>query len=168
MPSISAVYERIPVLSGSGTGETSLVAFNAALLAVGLGHYNVIRLSSVIPPGTDVDATGRTPAPAGAWGDRMYCVYAMRSATTVGEQAWAGVGWVRRRDGLGGLFVEHDGADEATVAAGIRASLTGLMAGGEDDFTAPDFVINGVTCTGQPVCSLVIAPYESASWMGSR
>src|SRR5688572_16746974 len=100
----SAVYDQIPILCASGSGGTPLSAFHAALVEVDLGHYNLVRLSSVIPPGTSVDGTGKAPVPAGSWGDRMYCVYAEQHATEIGQQAWAGVGWVQRLDGGGGLF----------------------------------------------------------------
>jgi len=163
----SAVYDQIPVVRATGTGGTTLSAFHEALVAVDLGHYNLVRLSSVIPPGTSVDATGKAPVPAGEWGDRMYVVYAVQHATEVGEQAWAGVGWVQRLDGKGGLFVEHEGTSEEYVAHAIRTSLRDLVRGREDEYSAPDWVLNGAVCTGEPVCSLVIAPYETASWAGA-
>jgi arginine decarboxylase len=166
--SASAVYDQIPVLRATGTGGTTLSAFHEALVAVDLGHYNLVRLSSVIPPDTSVDATGKAPVPVGEWGDRMYCVYAEQRATEVGEEAWAGVGWVQRLDGRGGLFVEHEGTSEAFVTNAIRTSLGDLVAGREDDYSAPDWVLNGAVCTGAPVCSLVIAAYEAAPWVGTR
>jgi hypothetical protein len=43
-----------------------------------------------------------------------------------------------------------------------------MVAGSEDDFAAPDWVLNGGICTGEPICSLVIAPYEAAPWVGRR
>ena len=95
-------------------------------------------------------------------------MYAEQRATGAGEQAWAGVGWVQRLDGGGGLFVEHEGASETAVAGAIRASLRDVVAGHEDEFTAPDWVLGGAVCTGEPVCSLVIAPYETAPWAGAR
>jgi len=166
--SASAVYDQIPVLRATGTGGTTLSAFHEALVAVDLGHYNLVRLSSVIPPDTSVDATGKAPVPVGEWGDRMYCVYAEQRTTEVGEEAWAGVGWVQRLDGRGGLFVEHEGTSEAFVTNAIRTSLGDLVAGREDEYSAPDWVLNGAVCTGAPVCSLVIAAYEAAPWVGAR
>jgi len=166
--SASAVYDQIPVLRATGTGGTTLSAFHEALVAVDLGHYNLVRLSSVIPPDTSVDATGKAPVPVGEWGDRMYCVYAEQRTTEVGEEAWAGVGWVQRLDGGGGLFVEHEGTSEAFVTNAIRTSLGDLVAGREDEYSAPDWVLNGAVCTGAPVCSLVIAAYEAAPWVGAR
>ncbi|HKS99009.1 MAG TPA: pyruvoyl-dependent arginine decarboxylase [Rugosimonospora sp.] len=164
----SAVGDEIPVVCASGTGGTELAAFHAALVEADLAYYNLVRLSSVIPPGTQVDRTGKAPVPHGGWGDRMYCVYAEQRATVPGEQAWAGIGWVQRLDGQGGLFVEHEGSSEELVTRSIETSLRDLVAGREDEFTGPDWVVNGVICADLPVCALVIAPYESASWGGAR
>jgi arginine decarboxylase len=164
----SAVNDQIPVLSASGTGGTTLAAFHAALVAVDLGFYNLVRLSSVVPPGTSVDGTGKATVPSGVWGDRMYCVYAEPRTAVVGEQAWAGIGWVQRLDGGGGLFVEHEGDNEEYVTKAISTSLRDLVAGMEETFSEPDWVVNGVVCEDEPVCSLVIAPYECVSWAGAR
>ncbi len=166
--STSAIHGRIPVVRATGSGGTDLAAFHAALVAVDLGHYNLIRLSSVIPPNTGVDASGRAPLPTGTWGDRLYCVYAERRATTLGERAWAGIGWVQRKDGGGGLFVEHDGPSEEMVAHAIDTSLRDLVAGREQEFEAPQRVLAGTVCTGAPVCALVLAAYETAPWGGTR
>jgi arginine decarboxylase len=164
----SAVYDQIPVVRATGRGGTVLSAFHEALVAVDLGYYNLVRLSSVIPPRTKVDVTGKAPAPAGQWGDRLYCVYADQRATAPGEQAWAGIGWVQRHDGGGGLFVEHEGSSEDFVTHAISTSLRDLVAGREDEFAPPEWVVNGAVCTGEPVCSLVIAAYETAPWAGAR
>jgi arginine decarboxylase len=166
--STSAVHDQIPVLKATGRGGTTLSAFHDALVAVDLGFYNLVRLSSVVPPGTSVDATGKATVPSGAWGDKMYCVYAEQRAETLGEQAWAGIGWVQRLDGGGGLFVEHEGGTELYVTNAIKTSLRDLVAGMEDAFSAPDWVLNGAVCEGEPVCSLVIAPYECSTWVGNR
>jgi len=164
----SAIRDQIPVVRATGTGGTSLAAFHNALVAVDLGHYNLVRLSSVIPPGTGVDATGKSSVPAGATGDLMYCVYAEHHAAAPGGQAWAGMGWVQRLDGRGGLFIEHEGPSEGSVTRALQISLRDLVAGQEDEFTGPDWVVTGAVCAGEPVCALVIAPYETASWVGAR
>jgi arginine decarboxylase len=164
----SAVNEQIPILCATGTGNTTLSAFHEALVELDLGFYNLIRLSSVVPPNTSVDATGKAPAPAGEWGDKLYCVYAEQRATEIGEQAWAGIGWVQRLDGKGGLFVEHEGTSEAFVENAIRTSLKDLVRGREDEFTSGDWVLNGAVCEGDPICSMVIAPYETQGWAGAN
>ena len=159
----SAVNSELPILKATGTGGTALAAFHNALVGVNLAHYNLIRLSSVIPPGTVIDPTGTAPAPTGSWGDRLYCVYAERRTTTPGEEAWAGIGWVQRFGG-GGLMVEHEGGSEAFVTDSILTTLYDMVQGCEADFAPPHFVVNGAHCTSKPVCSLVIAPFEMASW----
>jgi arginine decarboxylase len=154
----------IPLVTGIGSGATALAAFDSALRAAGVANFNLIRLSSVIPPHTDVDADGRSPLPAGGWGDRLYCVYAEQRASTPGEQAWAGIGWVQRHDGAGGLFVEHAGGSEEFVRKVIRASLTDLVAGRPELFGPPQQVVVGATCVDAPVCALVLAAYETNGW----
>jgi arginine decarboxylase len=163
----SAVYDQIPVLKATGTGRTTLSAFHEALVSLELSRYNLVRLSSVVPPNTSVDATGKAPVPEGHWGDRLFCVYAEWRAAGLGEEAWAGVGWVQRLDGRGGLFVEHEGSSEAYVQNQITLSLRDLVKGHEDEFTTGDRVLNGAVCTGEPVCSMVLAAYETAPWNGA-
>ena len=162
--STTAVFSALPVVSGTGTGATSLSAFDAALRDAGVANFNLIRLSSVIPPRTQVDPTGRAPMPEGGWGDRLYCVYAAQHADLPGEEAWAGIGWVQRLDGEGGLFVEHEGPTEGFLTAAIESSLADLVAGRPEEFGEVHKVVTGVTCVDSPVCAFVVAAYETAAW----
>jgi arginine decarboxylase len=161
----TSVNGNLPIMKASGAGGTALSAFHNALVKMNLSHYNLVRLSSVVPPGTWVDSTGQAPAPSGAWGDRLYCVYAEQRTTTPGDEAWAGIGWVQRVSGDGGgLMVEHEGRSEAFVTDLILTSLEDMVQESAEEFSAPQFVVNGVHCTNQPVCSLVIAPFEIVPW----
>ncbi len=45
---------KIYISSGRGTGPTSLSAFDAALNEAGVANYNLIRLSSIIPPDSKI------------------------------------------------------------------------------------------------------------------
>jgi arginine decarboxylase len=162
------VFSALPVVAGTGTGSTSLAAFDAALRDVGVANFNLVRLSSVIPPRTHVDTTGRAPMPEGCWGDRLYCVYAAQHADRAGEEAWAGIGWVQRLDGGGGLFVEHEGPTEALLTSAIEASLADLVAGRPEEFGEVHTVVTGVTCVDKPVCAFVVAAYETAAWGAAR
>ena len=166
--STTAVSSALPVAAGTGTGSTSLSAFDAALRAAGVANFNLVRLSSVIPPDTEVDTTGATPIPEGGWGDRLYCVYAEQHADLPGVEAWAGIGWVQRLDGQGGLFVEHEGPTEAFLTTAIESSLADLVAGRPEEFGEVHMVINGTTCVDKPVCAFVVAAYETATWGGAR
>jgi arginine decarboxylase len=165
--STTAVLSALPIAAGAGTGSTSLSAFDAALRDAGVANFNLVRLSSVIPPGTEVDTTGTTPMPEGGWGDRLYCVYAEQHADLPGVEAWAGIGWVQRLDGQGGLFVEHEGPTEAFLTTAIESSLADLVAGRPEEFGEPHMFTTGVTCVDKPVCAFVVAAYETASWGAS-
>ena len=155
----------IRVSAGTGTGRTELSAFDAALTSVGVGDFNLIRLSSVIPPGSDVVQVGPQQQVTGGHGDRLYCVYATAYASAPLQQAWAGMAWSRRNDGSGeGLFVEHSASSETTVTADLRSSLADLSQRRGGDFTEAGLVTASVHCVDQPVCALVIATFQSVPW----
>ena len=42
--------DRYTLVSGIGTGSTVLNAFDAALLSAGVGNFNLLRVSSILPP----------------------------------------------------------------------------------------------------------------------
>lgn len=155
----------IEVASGVGRGPTTIAAFDGALREAGVHNYNLIRLSSVVPPGSDIQVLDRAARPTGDWGDRLYVVYAAQYASEPGEEAWAGVGWVQQEGTRKGLFVEHEGPTEAFVRGAIGSSLDSLVAGRrEDSFGDHHTVLRGAVCEGEHTCALVVAVFESASW----
>src|SRR3990167_8246372 len=120
---------KIAVASGIGTGPTKLAAFDAALNAAGVANYNLIRLSSIIPPKSKITVSrGPIKTQPGQWGDRLYVVMAEIRIDTPNAEAWAGIGWVQDKKTGKGMFVEHDGKNEATVKRDIRSSLEALAA----------------------------------------
>ena len=186
VPSMSSTSTRtglsITVTAATGTGPTSLAAFDDALRSAGIANFNLIRLSSVIPPGSTVvgkpaaepgipgaiDLTDSSPLLrydlGGGWGDRLYAVWAYQSAELLGQEAWAGVAWAQDPKDGRGLFVEHEGASEAQVRHELEASLTSICeARGMRDLEQHSVVV-GAICDGPPVAALVIAPYQTASW----
>jgi arginine decarboxylase len=153
---------EIRLSTGAGVGPTTLSAFDAALHEAGIGNANLIPLSSVIPPGAEV--IEKQPEPGG-WGDRLYVVLAEHRASSVGEEAWAGIGWVQEPEGQRrGLFVEHHGSSEAEVRNQIQASLEAMQAYRPEIFGPIRSVVRGARCTGTPVCALVAATYQSQPW----
>lgn len=44
---------RYCLVAGRGEGETKLTAFDVALLDAGIGHLNLVKVSSVLPPGAE-------------------------------------------------------------------------------------------------------------------
>jgi arginine decarboxylase len=155
----------IRVSSGIGSGPTELAAFDAALRSAGVGDLNLIRLSSVIPPGSTLTQVNGDDQLQGDHGDRLFCVYAEAYASTPGEQAWAGIGWSRRGDGSGeGLFVEHHGGSRAEVELDVRLTLDAMSAGRGGDFDRPQMTVAHATCGEQPVCAVVVATYRVVPW----
>ncbi len=156
----------IHVGTGVGTGPTTLSAFDAALNDVGIANYNLLRLSSVIPPNTKItvhDSSIKRKMP-GEWGDRLYVVMAEVRVDKPNDEAWAGIGWVQDKETGRGLFVEHEGHSEHAVRRDITQSLEALMATRNVDFGPIQMKVVGRTCTHQPVCAMVAAAYQASDW----
>ena len=156
---------KIYLAKAIGQGTTELSAFDAALVGAGVANFNLIRLSSVIPPNGEVVEVDRCPFSHGAsWGDRLYAVYAEQRTSIPGQQVWAGVGWVQDGRTGRGLFVEHEGFDEQVVTDQLRASLGDLQAIRGLDLGPIHTSVVGATCTGPPTCALVVCGYASEPW----
>ena len=155
----------ITISTGIGTGPTTLAAFDGALLRCGIGNFNLIRLSSVIPPETNVIALDGPADVLGDWGDRLYVVMAEQRVDRPGREAWAGIGWVQHEETGRGLFVEHEGLSERHVRDDIEHSLAALVESRPHvEFGPMQSVVQGAVCDGTPVCAMAAAVYESASW----
>ena len=157
----------IHIATGLGSGSTALAAFDAALNSAGIANYNLIRLSSVIPPETTlVHHKGAIPGDImpGTWGDRLYLVMAEQRVSVPNTEAWAGIGWVQEKATGKGLFVEHEGNSEKAVRSDIQQSLEGLMATRNVDFGPINMTVTGKTCTHHPVCAMVVAVYQASDW----
>ncbi|HKU18861.1 MAG TPA: pyruvoyl-dependent arginine decarboxylase [Candidatus Saccharimonadales bacterium] len=157
---------QIHVGSGIGAGPTTLAAFDSALNDLGVANYNLLRLSSVIPPKTSIIVhNGRISQKLpGDWGDRLYVVMSEMRTDKPNDEAWAGVGWVQDEATGKGLFVEHEGHTEQQVRRDIRQSLEALMATRNVDFGEIHMEVAGRTCVHEPVCAMVAAVYQSSDW----
>lgn len=158
---------KIYVTSGQGTGSTKLSAFDAALHNAGIANYNLIRLSSVIPVGSEIEIRQLDGNGSDEFGYRLYVVYAEKRETQKGKEAWAGIGWVQGEDGRG-LFVEHDGSNEEEVRALINNTLTDMVKYRKDSFGEIQSVVVGIKCVDRPVCAVVAAAYKSEGWEDCR
>lgn len=155
----------IYVVRGVGSGRTDLSAFDTALGDAGVADFNLVRLSSVVPPGSRVVEIDGPHPKMGRHGDRLYCVYAAGYATRPGEVAFAGIAWALKKDGsAAGLFVEHTGSGQDELEALLSTSVEDLAANRGGDYEAAGAVIASAECTSAPVCALVIAPYACAGW----
>ncbi len=154
----------ITVAKGVGRGPTRLAAFDSALHARGVGNYNLIRLSSVIPPGTDI-VRGKGTTPEDEYGHLLYCVIATEAVTQKGHVAAAGIGWIQGEDKRG-LFVEIEGHSTQEVEQDIHATLDHMRLSRDYDYAQVNHEIIEAECleNGEHTCVLVIAVYQSQRW----
>lgn len=157
---------EIWVTTGVGEAKTPLAAFDRALFDAGVGNYNLIVLSSVIPLGATV-VRKQWQGSDEQWGDRLYVVLAEERSAVVGEEAWAGLGWVQSEEDGRGLFVEHHGGSRQQVENDIEESLSSMCAYRRESFGPPQMAVAGTVCQGDPACALVTAVYQSRSWYGA-
>lgn len=153
----------IPVTSAVGRGPTELSAFDAALVAAGVADRNLIYLSSVLPPASDVRQVPRIADTPGGWGDRLYCVMAQERTSVPKTQAWAGIGWGQDDTGRG-LLVEHHAAAEETLRQLVTSSLDALCHNRGIELPSRGIAVAGATCVDEPVCALVVAVFEATAW----
>ena len=155
----------IRVSAGTGTGRTTLAAFDSALADAGVSDFNLVRLSSIVPPGSQVLEVAGPQQVQGGHGDVLYCVYARAHAMLPGHEAWAGVAWSRRDDGSGaGLFVEHEGPSREQVSTDLTHSLQDLSATRGGAYREENRQVVGITCVALPVCAVVVATFRRTGW----
>lgn len=159
---------KIQVSEGVGTGPTELSAFDQALVKAGVANYNLIYLSSVLPPDSDIAFAKSPEHPGGTWGDRLYVVMAQKRTSQRNQEVWAGIGWIQDSETKHGLLVEHEGHSEAEVKADIEHSLKALAENRRMEFGEPQMHIVGTKCLDYPVCALVVAVFEPADWIGAK
>ena len=58
--------DKYALLAGDAEGETELTAFDGALLAARVGNYNIVKMSSIMPPGARPSDRLREDVPAGS------------------------------------------------------------------------------------------------------
>jgi arginine decarboxylase len=154
---------RIVVSRGTGEGPTPLAAFDKALLSAGVENYNLIRLSSVIPPDSEIERA-RFVSDEDEYGRRLFVVMAEQRATVPGDGAYAGLGWVQEPGDGRGLFVECEGPSHADVHDEIISTLDSMAESRRRDYGPVESEIAGIECTGRPVAAVVIAVYKSEPW----
>ncbi len=154
---------EIAIVSGAGSGPTEMAAFHAALESAGLGRYNIIGLSSVIPSGASV-CVHETLLPVGSAGDRLYAVVSRGFAVEPGQCVVAGLGWTVSATTGEGLFAEYVGASESDVERSIVLSLNSMMSKQSIEFGGVSTQLATVTCHGAPACAVVAAAYAVLGW----
>ncbi len=97
--------ERIYVCAGVGRGDTLLTAFDQALRNAGVGDYNLLKVSSIVPPGARVVDNIEVPK-----GSLLPIAYGAISSTDEGEVISAAVSVAIPLDGNQvGVIMEFSG-----------------------------------------------------------
>lgn len=153
---------EICVTYGTGEGPTDLAAFDAALHDAGISNYNLITLSSIIPAGSRVKIR-KFKQNEKEYGNKLFVVLSKKIETTVGKEAWAGLGWTQ--DNLGrGVFVEHWGDNKMDVEKLIASSLEHMISRRRGKYGKIRRKIVGIKCKGKPVCAVVVAIFKNEGW----
>lgn len=163
---------KIYITSGQGTGRTTLSAFDTALKNAGVYNYNLIPLSSIIPPKAKIIRKRKFHSDPEEFGHKLYVVKAEIRSQQVGKHIAAGIGWYQLDDGRG-LFVEHEEiaetrlAVESEIQAKISNSLKDMCKSRGIPFKIDD--IKSMTMVMKvsegPSCVLAIAVYQSEGWV---
>src|SRR5712691_8663878 len=79
--------------AGTAEGSTPLNAFDNALIAAGIGNINLVKISSILPPGVDL-----VPLPKVKLGAVVPTANAAMNSEARGDVVAAAVGWRRAED----------------------------------------------------------------------
>jgi arginine decarboxylase len=162
---------QVPIMSAVGRGETLLSSFDDALRLCGVHNYNLLALSSVIPPGSEIQPVERYSTSVDEHGHRLYVVKADARSDEPGRGLAAGIGWYQWRDGRG-VFVEHEATGptveeaEAEVRHLICLSLRDLCRGRDVEFDERRVgaKVAAATVADQPTTVLVLAVLQAEPW----
>ena len=162
---------HIPVVSAVGRGETLLSSFDAALHGCSVHNYNLLSLSSVIPPGASVAPSDGYADVADRHGHSLYVVKAESRSNEAGLGLAAGIGWYQWGDGRG-VFVEHETTAPTAAVGGAEVrdlvcrSLSDLRCIRDVAFEERRVGMDVATATvkDRPTTVLVVAVYLAEGW----
>lgn len=161
---------NIIISPGKGLGKTLLSAFDAALFDAGVSNYNLLILSSIIPPGAVIKQQ-KYRTPDSEYGHRLYVVLSENRSRESGRYIGAAIGWCQEEDGRG-VFVEHhftensDRAVRSQLKEEVRRSLSDLcrLRGFSFSQKKMNIKMSVAKVTDAPASVLVVAVYQPESW----
>ena len=107
---------KLYLVAGKAEGGTLLNAFDNALLDAGIGDVNLIKVSSIIPPGAEV-LMEKPNLPKGAL---VPCVYAERASDKPGERIAVALAVGIAEDGFGVVMESEGETSEEAVAKAVQ------------------------------------------------
>ncbi len=161
---------NITISTGKGQGKTLLSAFDSALYDAGVSNYNLIVLSSIIPPGTMIKQQ-KYKTPENEYGHKLYIVMSEKRSRESGRYIGAAVGWCQEEDGRG-IFVEHSFIENSEdmvkvqLEDEVKKSLSDLCHLRGYSFTPKKMNIKMCVTkvTDMPSSVLVVAIYKAEGW----
>lgn len=154
----------IRITTGTGESKTKKSAFDRALCDAGISNYNIIKLSSVIPEGSEIVEEKVSPG-EDEHGHRLYVVMAEGYQTRPGMKAVAGLGWVKaNHKGGKGIFIESTGTGREEVVRSIRESIKSMLSYRPEEHGEITVKLAERECTGDVACAIVAAVYKSEGW----
>ena len=161
----------ISVVSGKGEAQTLLSAFDAALKDCGMHNYNLIYLSSIIPPGANITQIDRFEPNKEHYGHKAYVIKAEERSAVKRTALGAGLGWYQLEDNRG-FFVEHhtraDTEEKAReiLESRITQSLQDLATFRDVPFNQGKIssIMSTSVVGDKPACVLTLAVYEAEGW----
>jgi arginine decarboxylase len=154
---------EIHIVWGSGEGKTEISAFDKALEKAGIHNFNLIQLSSVIPPETRIIERGRYRNSKSSVGDKIYVVLSTIISKQTGKEISAGLGWVQSKEG--GIFFEYAGEFPVSICKEtIEIGLNEMMSIRKwdwDDSIKLKVISHKVRKIG---CCMIAAVYDHEGW----
>ena len=160
----------INICASTGEGSTLLSAFDEALHNAGVYNYNILILSSIIPPHTTIKHDKMKVLPS-EYGYRLYVVMSQNKSEVSGVHVGSALGWYQEKNGRG-VFVEHHATGlthkevDEKLTRDVNNSLHDLCTKRRFEFTNADFKIKKsiAQVKKKPLCVMVIAIYKSEPW----
>lgn len=151
----------IYITFGIGEGTTKLSAFDSALFDAGIANFNLIYLSSIIPPKSNIIERKLN------WnnqhiGKKLYVVASQTIVDEIGKTGFVGLGWINNKNS-GGFFAEFSSNTHIKTISYIQSTLKSMNTY-RSLKNSPNIKIINVTCRKKPVCAIIAAVYEIENW----
>ena len=117
--------KKIVIVKGIGEGSTALSAFDDALHNAGIGDFNLVELSSIIPKNASIEIQEKFDIPYDV-GRIQPVVLSHSESDEKGCEISAGLGWALAHEG--GVFIEISGCfAETKCLENIKSTLDDMI-----------------------------------------
>ena len=153
---------NIYITYGVGEGPTKLAAFDSALFNAGIANFNLIYLSSIIPPNSKIIQRKLTWNEK-SFGNKLYVVISHLEFGKLSKSAYVGLGWIYDKK-IGGIFAEHNSSSRKKLIFKLENTL-GSMAKNRSIKNKPIMKVLRIDCKKLPKCGLIVAVYKDENWI---